>query len=97
MLKRSVCFQQAMLIDLGNDHDDVFGEASEKTEACASSMPASDLLSIDQLLETVWSSTQKLILLSSYLSVLGWYGHEPCAHVDEASHKSSYNYSRLAW
>jgi hypothetical protein len=41
-----------MLIDLGNDHD-VFGEASESTEACASSVPASDLLSIDQLLETV--------------------------------------------
>nr|CAB3471348.1 unnamed protein product [Digitaria exilis] len=45
--------QEAMLIDLGNDHDDIFGEASEKTEACASSVPSSDLLSIDQLLETV--------------------------------------------
>jgi len=44
--------EEAMLIDLGNDHD-VFGEASERTEACASSVPASDLLSIDQLLETV--------------------------------------------
>ncbi|KAL6873648.1 hypothetical protein ACP4OV_013730 [Aristida adscensionis] len=44
--------QEAMLIDLGNDHDH-FGEASESTEACASSVPASDLLSIDQLLETV--------------------------------------------
>uniref|UniRef100_K3Y2L6 ARM repeat superfamily protein n=1 Tax=Setaria italica TaxID=4555 RepID=K3Y2L6_SETIT len=44
--------QEAMLIDLGNDHD-AFGEASESTEACASSVPASDLLSIDQLLETV--------------------------------------------
>jgi len=41
-----------MLIDLGNDHD-AFGEVSESTEACASSVPASDLLSIDQLLETV--------------------------------------------
>ncbi|KAF8686943.1 hypothetical protein HU200_043221 [Digitaria exilis] len=45
--------QEAMLIDLGNDHDDIFGEASEKTEACTSSVPSSDLLSIDQLLETV--------------------------------------------
>ncbi|CAN6193015.1 unnamed protein product [Urochloa humidicola] len=44
--------QEAMLIDLGNDHD-AFGEASESTEACASSAPSSDLLSIDQLLETV--------------------------------------------
>ncbi|CAN6176891.1 unnamed protein product [Urochloa humidicola] len=44
--------QEAMLIDLGNDHD-AFGEASESTEACASSVPSSDLLSIDQLLETV--------------------------------------------
>ncbi|XP_062229738.1 protein SEMI-ROLLED LEAF 2-like isoform X2 [Phragmites australis] len=44
--------QEAMLIDLGNDHDH-FGEASESTEACASSVPVSDLLSIDQLLETV--------------------------------------------
>jgi hypothetical protein len=53
---KRVCFQQAMLIDLGNDHD-AFGEVSESTEACASSVPASDLLSIDQLLETVCSSS----------------------------------------
>jgi protein EFR3 len=45
-----------MLIDLGNDHDN-FGEASESTEACATSAPISDLLSIDQLLETVWPSS----------------------------------------
>ncbi|KAL6603536.1 hypothetical protein ACP70R_043897 [Stipagrostis hirtigluma subsp. patula] len=44
--------QEAVLIDLGNDHD-IFGEATESTEGCASSVPASDLLSIDQLLETV--------------------------------------------
>ncbi|TVU07713.1 hypothetical protein EJB05_41079 [Eragrostis curvula] len=44
--------EEAMLIDLGNDHDH-FGESSEGTEACASSVPVSDLLSIDQLLETV--------------------------------------------
>ncbi|CAD6338441.1 unnamed protein product [Miscanthus lutarioriparius] len=46
--------QEGLLIDLGNDHD-AFGEASESTEASASSVPASDLLSIDQLLETVGS------------------------------------------
>ncbi|XP_062178610.1 protein SEMI-ROLLED LEAF 2-like isoform X2 [Phragmites australis] len=51
MLK-CVYFQQAMLIDLGNDHD-IFGEASESTAACETSVPVSDLLSIDQLLETV--------------------------------------------
>ncbi|AQK66815.1 ARM repeat superfamily protein [Zea mays] len=44
--------QEGLLIDLGNDHD-AFGEASESAEASASSIPASDLLSIDQLLETV--------------------------------------------
>ncbi|GJM97525.1 hypothetical protein PR202_ga14457 [Eleusine coracana subsp. coracana] len=44
--------EEAMLINLGNDHDH-FGEASESTEACATSVPVSDLLSIDQLLETV--------------------------------------------
>jgi hypothetical protein len=40
-----------MLIDLGHDHD-IFGEASESTSASAS-IPAGDLMSIDQLLETV--------------------------------------------
>ncbi|CAM0909721.1 unnamed protein product [Alopecurus aequalis] len=42
---------QGMLIDLANDHD-IFGEASESTSASAS-VPAADLMSIDQLLETV--------------------------------------------
>ena len=62
-----------MLIDLGNDHD-AFGEVSESTEACASSVPASDLLSIDQLLETVCSSSYKLIL--SHLICLSLGLHE---------------------
>ncbi|AQK81089.1 ARM repeat superfamily protein [Zea mays] len=44
--------EEGLLIDLGNDHD-AFGEASEGAEARTSSVPASDLLSIDQLLETV--------------------------------------------
>lgn len=43
--------EDGMLIDLGNDHD-IFGEASESTSASAS-VPAGDLMSIDQLLETV--------------------------------------------
>ncbi|XP_052163682.1 protein SEMI-ROLLED LEAF 2-like isoform X1 [Oryza glaberrima] len=43
---------EAVLIDLGNDHD-IFGEASESTAASANAVPVTDLLSIDQLLETV--------------------------------------------
>lgn len=43
--------EEGMLIDLGNDHD-IFGEASESTSASAS-IPAGDLMSIDQLLETI--------------------------------------------
>jgi hypothetical protein len=54
--RKHVCFQQGVLIDLGNDHDN-FGKASESTEACASSIPVSDLSSIDQLPETVCPSS----------------------------------------
>ncbi|KAL5199215.1 hypothetical protein ABZP36_020418 [Zizania latifolia] len=43
---------EGVLIDLGNDHD-MFGEASESTAASANAMPVTDLLSIDELLETV--------------------------------------------
>ncbi|KAF0907078.1 hypothetical protein E2562_014679 [Oryza meyeriana var. granulata] len=43
---------EAVLIDLGNDHD-IFGEASESTAASATAVPVTDLLSIDELLETV--------------------------------------------
>ncbi|XP_006657548.1 protein SEMI-ROLLED LEAF 2-like [Oryza brachyantha] len=43
---------EAALIDLGNDHD-IFGEASESTIASATAVPVTDLLSIDELLETV--------------------------------------------
>ena len=51
-----------MLIDLGNDHD-IFGEASESTSASAS-VPAADLMSIDQLLETVCSCYGKTMIPS---------------------------------
>lgn len=44
--------EEAMLIDLGNDND-IFGEASESTATSATSVPTGDLMSIDQLLETV--------------------------------------------
>ncbi|KAL5225596.1 hypothetical protein ABZP36_012235 [Zizania latifolia] len=43
---------EAALIDLGNDQD-IFGEASESTAASATAVPVTDLLSIDELLETV--------------------------------------------
>ncbi|KAM0915307.1 hypothetical protein ACQ4PT_010919 [Festuca glaucescens] len=49
--KQMINERTGMLIDLGNDHD-IFGEASESTSASAS-IPAGDLMSIDQLLETV--------------------------------------------
>jgi hypothetical protein len=51
-----------MLIDLGNDHD-IFGEASESTSASAS-VPAADLMSIDQLLETVCPCCKEPIIPS---------------------------------
>ncbi|KAF7103309.1 hypothetical protein CFC21_104308 [Triticum aestivum] len=44
--------EEAMLIDLGNEND-IFGEASGSTATSATSVPTADLMSIDQLLETV--------------------------------------------
>ena len=41
-----------MLIALVSDSD-IFGEASESTSTSATSVPTADLMSIDQLLETV--------------------------------------------
>jgi hypothetical protein len=75
-----VCsFQQGLLIDLGNDHD-AFGEASEGAEARTSSVPASDLLSIDQLLETVWPLFKKSVLPCFSLVYLSLgYGHAEMA------------------
>uniref|UniRef100_A0ACD6AGC5 Uncharacterized protein n=1 Tax=Avena sativa TaxID=4498 RepID=A0ACD6AGC5_AVESA len=50
--------EEGMLIDLGNDND-IFGEASESTSASAS-IPAGELMSIDELLETVCRCYEKL-------------------------------------
>lgn len=44
--------EEAMLIDIGNDHD-IFGEGSETAVGSMTFVPTSDLMSIDQLLETV--------------------------------------------
>lgn len=63
-----------MLIDLGNDHD-IFGEASESTAASTNAVPVTDLLSIDQLLETVC-----LALLNSFSMFLLYSSDEVTWH-----------------
>jgi protein EFR3 len=66
-----------LLIDLGNDHD-VLGEALENTETYTSYVPASDLLSIDQLLEMVWEIYYSFLFLC--LSVLRYHHVEMTLH-----------------
>uniref|UniRef100_A0A0E0AH46 Uncharacterized protein n=1 Tax=Oryza glumipatula TaxID=40148 RepID=A0A0E0AH46_9ORYZ len=74
---------EAVLIDLGNDHD-IFGEASESTAASANAVPVTDLLSIDQLLETVC-----LALLNSFSMFLLYSSDEvvtdPAPHTERVS------------
>jgi hypothetical protein len=66
-----------LLIDLWNNHD-VLGEALENTETYTSSVHASDLLSIDQLLEMVWKIYYSFLFLG--LSVLRYHHVEMALH-----------------
>ena len=61
-----------MLIDLGNEND-IFGEASGSTATSATSVPTADLMSIDQLLETVCPCQNPMLFFGYCHDKITWH------------------------